>query len=1118
MKIKTIENAVNFLDYEKEFDELLNSVREGENVDVFELKDYGKLHLLSYLQKKLKKDLLLISDKDSFKRKKILESFVKIYSKNEVSISYMPSLYPSPYKLVHSPLYIKRERFKAFKNILFSKSNILIVDVLNLLFPLPPLLRLEEYFLKLSIGDIIDRDDFILNLQKFGYEERDIVSQPGDFTVRGSIVDVFPITEDYPLRIEFEDDEIFSIRSFSPKSQLSIKKFKNAVISSINEYLFFDEKKELEKKADNIFKKKHIRRFFDRYMYGWKRGEYINGEENLRFFLNEKTETTDLLNLPIIVNLSFQGSIEKQNEIKEKLYDDWEREKDAGVFVDIERINFNEIVEFLRSASLKFVLSGEKSKHKVFTFTYESLRIKNLLKDFSRRDEIYIVFTRNQQLKSKLYELKEAEGNPNIFVIDEEIEEGFRYGRLKVNFVKGKILTGEEKTKSVRGEIFFKKQFEIKPGDYVVHKFYGIGRFLGTKIFEIDGIPNEFLEIEYDGGDKIYLELSSMELLYRYSAQEGYKPKLDRLGTKKWEIRKRRIKEELLEYAKKLIMLYATRKASRKTPYTAEPEFEEEFYSLFEYELTEDQKRSWEEIKKDLESPYPMDRLLCGDVGFGKTEIAIRAAFKAVISGKQVALLSPTTILVEQHYRTFIKRFSQFPVKVEKISRFATTKEKKRILSELKEGKIDIVIGTHSLFSKDVEFKNLGLLIIDEEQRFGVLQKERLLSLKKDIDLLILTATPIPRTLNMALSGVRELSIIETPPPGRLDVETYVEIFNEETLKDAIEFEIRRGGQVYIVFNRIERLSGFRNFLLSLKDEISVAVIHSKMKPKEIEKNMMDFIAGKYNVLLSTTIIENGIDIPNVNTLIVIEAENFGLSQLYQLRGRVGRSTRKAFAYFFISDPSTITDKAKRRLRAIKEFSYLGSGFRLAAEDLEIRGAGNLLGKEQHGHIEALGFEYYLSMLKKAIDEVKGESEEEFHPRIVLPLNFTIDKDYIPQASQRIYIYKRFSDTKSFKDIDDIVKEIEDRFGRPDEAIGNLIFLSKVKILMKELKIERLEYIKENLVFTLSPLFKMDSQKLFSVVRGFKGEFESEWSIKFGVKKTKIKSFVLDFLKRIKNF
>ncbi len=1102
---------INFLENDSEFEKLLKSIKDKEKTFIFKTTEEGQLHLLSYLISKLERDAIIISLSDTLRKKEILRNFINLYD-NKFSVSYIPSLYPSPWKPKSPPLYLLKERMASLYSIFEKSKNIVFVDLNTLFFPLPPLEALSQYFFTLHTGEMIEREELEKLLHKFGYDERETVSQHGDFTVRGSIVDVFPLFSESPVRIEFEGDEIYSIREFSVETQLSTGKINKVTISSMNEKLIDEEKKALIENEDKFFHKKHIKHFFSFIKSEWIKGNYVEGEENLRLILKNYEPIESLLNNPITILLDEEEAFKKLSFHKERMYEDWDKYKDTGVFPDINDLKFKELENFIENSLIKF---SEKSES--LFFPYDKLRFESVAEISKRSPEKFVVFTKRESLRKKLLTLKEEDSLENLYIFDGTISRGFFFGRERINFLSERSILGENSYVEKKRKLFTKREFSLSPGDYVVHRDYGIGLFKGTKIIEIEGVPNEFLEIEYYGGDKIFIPVSSLELLYKYSYTEGYKPKLDKLGTKRWEARKKKIKEEILEYAKKLIETYAKRKSSEKIPSNREPFLENEFYSLFEYELTEDQKRSWEEIKKDMESPYPMDRLLCGDVGFGKTELAVRAAFKAVISGKQVAFVSPTTILVEQHYRTFKKRFFDFPVEIRKLSRFTVKKEKEKILKEIEEGKADIVIGTHSLLRKNISFKNLGLIIIDEEQRFGVFEKEKLLEGRENVDLLLLSATPIPRTLNMALSGLRDLSIIETPPPGRLDVATYVERINDETIKRAVEFEISRGGQVYIVYNKIEKLHQFKEYIERLVPDVKTVILHSKMKPSLIEKNMFLFISGEYDILLSTTIIENGIDIPNVNTLIVVEAENFGLSQLYQLRGRVGRSTRKAYAYFLIGDESQMSDKAKKRLRAIKEFSYLGSGFRLAQEDLEIRGAGNLIGKEQHGHIEALGFDYYVSVLERAIRELKGESKEEFEPKINLPLRLTISKEYIPYPSQRIYVYKRFSDVKSIGELERLSYEIEDRYGKPEESIKNLELVSKIKIFMRKHGILKLEYMNGYIVFELSPIFKVDSKKIVELLRKLKGEIINEWSFRFKVKKEKIKNFVFKFFDELEN-
>lgn len=612
---------------------------------------------------------------------------------------------------------------------------------------------------------------------------------------------------------------------------------------------------------------------------------------------------------------------------------------------------------------------------------------------------------------------------------------------------------------------------DLKPGDYVVHVNHGIGRYAGIETLEVDGRHKDYLLIQYAGNDKLYVPVEQIEQVQKYIGSEEKKPKVYSLGGSEWSKVKNRVRSSVQDIAAELIQLYAKRQAAKGYAFSKDTPFQREFDAMFPYEETPDQLRSIEEIKRDMERDRPMDRLLCGDVGYGKTEVAIRAAFKAVMDGKQVAVLVPTTILAQQHYETFRERFADFPVEIRVLSRFRTRKEQRETIKGLKDHTVDIVIGTHRLLSKDVQFRDLGLLIIDEEQRFGVKHKEKIKQMKHNVDVLTLTATPIPRTLHMAMIGVRDLSVIETPPENRFPVQTYVLEYSAALVREAIERELARGGQVYFLYNQVHNIDQMADQVRQLVPEARVAVAHGQMPETELEKVMLDFLDGEYDVLVSTTIIETGVDIPNVNTLIIYDADKMGLSQLYQLRGRVGRSNRIAYAYFTYQRDKVLSEAAEKRLQAIKEFTELGSGFKIAMRDLAIRGAGNLLGAEQHGHIASVGFELYSQMLKEAIEELQGKEEKEksVEPEIELKVDAYLPAEYIRDEKQKIEIYKKIRSVRTLEEARDLEEEIEDRFGDLPEPVINLLRVARIRAYAVQYGIEQVVQEKGEIVIRFSP-------------------------------------------------
>ncbi len=592
----------------------------------------------------------------------------------------------------------------------------------------------------------------------------------------------------------------------------------------------------------------------------------------------------------------------------------------------------------------------------------------------------------------------------------------------------------------------------MKPGDYVVHVNHGIGVYKGIKQIDVSGHKRDYLDIVYDKGDKLYVPVEQLDLIQKYIGSEGKSPKVTKLGGAEWQKAKAKVRKSINDIAEDLVKLYATRSTIKGHKFSKDTQWQRQFEDEFPFEETPDQLTSLEEIKKDMESDKVMDRLLCGDVGYGKTEVALRAAFKAVMDGKQVALLVPTTILAEQHYKNMKKRFSDFPIKIDMVSRFRTAKEQKATIQRLKEGNVDILVGTHKLVSKDIQFKDLGLLIVDEEQRFGVSQKEKIKNIKKNVDVLTLSATPIPRTLHMSLTGARDISVIETAPEERYPVQTYVVEQNDQLIRDAILREIGRGGQVYFVYNRVEDINEMARYVQELVPESKVSVTHGQMTERQLEKEMLSFMDQESNVLVCTTIIETGIDIPNVNTIIVYNSDKMGLSQLYQLRGRVGRSNRIAYAYLLYAKDKVLTEVAEKRLKALKDFTELGSGFKIAMRDLEIRGAGNIMGSSQHGHMASVGYDLYCRMLEDTIKIIKGEiSKEPIETTVEIKIDAFISEDYIEDEIQKIEIYKKIAAIEDIEDYNDIKEELEDRYSKIPEPVHNLMDIAYIKSIAKKL-------------------------------------------------------------------
>ncbi|MDI6889491.1 MAG: transcription-repair coupling factor [Thermodesulfovibrionales bacterium] len=884
--------------------------------------------------------------------------------------------------------------------------------------------EIERVLLNLRVRMEIERKEIEKRLQEMGYRRVPLVSEKGEFSQRGWLFDIFPSTSETPLRVEFFGDEIESIKAFDVDTQRSTENVPDFVILPAEEPLSGKSLLEIMENvkcfsSDSIQERERLPGDVTFLSrYSIKGPGYDAGMLSLKGFGIIPEERSYIEELPQKIRL-----LHKENRV---------------VLISSSRGQAERLKEILREGSV-----------------FAPLIDKTDLLDY----EGYVSITIGD-LSSGLF-------FPGLLILTEKEIFGGRPGYRPIKKSKvSKLITSLD---------------DLLPGDFVVHRDHGIGRFHGLVRQSVEGIEEDLLVIDYEGG-RLYIPLHSINSIHKYHAEKGIIPKIDRLGGKTWQRTKERVRKKINEMAERLIALYAEREVSKGPPFSPDTELHREFDSFFPYEETPDQTVAIKDIKKDMESERPMERLICGDVGYGKTEVAMRAAFKAVYDGKQVAVIVPTTILCEQHYRTFKMRFSAFPIRIEHLSRFKSKKEQQETIKALSHGDIDIIIGTHSLLSEDIHFHKLGLLIIDEEHRFGVRQKERIKELKRGIDVLALTATPIPRTLYMALSDIRDMSIIETPPEERLAVRSIVSIFNGELIKEAIDRELERKGQVFFVYNRIKDIHKIAEYLMRLLPSARISVAHGQMPERELEKIMLQFYEGKIDVLVSTAIVGSGIDIPTANTIIINRADMMGLAELYQLRGRVGRSNVKAYSYFLIPGEDIITEEARRRLQAIQEMSYLGAGLRLAMKDLEIRGAGNLLGPEQSGHIYAVGFDLYIEMLEKAVAELKGvKIEEEFEPSISLKVNAFIPEEYVDDITLRLSLYRRIASSKTHEILKALELEMEDRFGRPPEEVKNLLNIMRLKIMAKELLVTKIQDVHGRIRVIFSPDTKVEPRDIFEL-------------------------------------
>ncbi|MCR4956422.1 MAG: transcription-repair coupling factor [Lachnospiraceae bacterium] len=946
-------------------------------------------------------------------------------------------------------------------------------------------------------GDTIQLNKVTKDLVAMGYEKNYQAESVGQFALRGGILDIFPLSEDAPIRIELWDDEIDSIRSFDVESQRSIETLEQVVIYPAREMILSNDRAEKGlksiKKDGKAISEKFRKEFKTEESYrvksmvesleeGIKNGTQLIGAESYLTYFYEETgtfldyfenkNTIIFIDEPVrTMETARAVEMEFTESMKSRLEKGYVLKKQADAILRIPKVMtmMQKYCSVLLS-TLDQKPEGFKVKD-VYSLALKSINAYNksfplLVKDLKqyKKDGYRIVLmsgskSRAQRLAGDLREQglsafykEDYHGDiekGELMVTYGKLKKGFEFHMLSFAMITESDIFGQEhkkrKRKKYEGERI--RDFaELKNGDYVVHENHGLGIYRGIEKVEVEKVTKDYIKIEYAKGGVLYIQANNMELLQKYAGADAKRPKLNKLGTNDWVKTKTRVKGAVADIAKDLVELYATRQSIDGYQFSKDTVWQREFEEMFVYEETDDQLLAIEAAKKDMESKKTMDRLVCGDVGFGKTEIAIRAAFKAVQDSKQVAYLVPTTILAQQHYNTFVQRMKDFPVRVGLLCRFTTPAEQKNIIAGLKKGEVDIVIGTHRLLSKDVNFKDLGLLVIDEEQRFGVAHKEKIKQMKKNVDVLTLTATPIPRTLHMSLVGIRDMSVLEEPPIDRNPIQTYVLEYNEEMVKEAILREMARGGQVYYVFNRVKQIRDITDGIAKLVPDANVAYAHGQMKERELENIMYQFVNGEIDVLVSTTIIETGLDISNVNTIIIHDADNMGLSQLYQLRGRVGRSNRTAYAFLMYRRDKLLREEAEKRLQAIREYTELGSGIKIAMKDLEIRGAGNVLGADQHGHMEAVGYDLYCKMLNEAIKGLKGlEVQSSFETSLDLSVNAFIPSGYIANEFQKLDMYKRIANIETEEDKEEMLEEFIDRFSDPPKPVLTLLDVAMLK-------------------------------------------------------------------------
>lgn len=990
---------------------------------------------------------------------------------------------------IHGNLLI-RQRMKVIKALLEEKELTVVTSIDGCMDFLESLEKIKEQLIHYESDSTVDTEQLKNQLVVLGYERVGQVEMPGQFSVRGGIVDIYCLTEENPWRIELWGDEIDSIRSFDPESQRSLENLEELTIYPAVEHIG---DKDMVSFLD-YFPEERTIIFLDEPNRLTEKGGAVEEEyRQSRMHREEKGSR----NLPENWLCSFeqlQKELNKRNCISvcalEPKQAGWKvREK---FYLEVKSISaYNNSFELL----VKDLHQYKKQGYRIALLSGSRTRAERLAKDL--QEEGLAAFYGQD------YDREICPGE--IMVVYGHAKKGFEYPLIKFAVMTESDIFGQEQKKKKKKKNYSGSRIqdfaELSIGDFVVHEKHGLGIYRGIEKVEVDRIVKDYIKIEYRGGSNLYIPATQLDCLQKYSGADASKaPKLNKLGTQEWNKTKSKVRGAVKNIAKELVELYAVRQ--EKEGYVCGPDtvWQREFEEMFPYEETEDQLSAIEDAKRDMESTRIMDRLICGDVGYGKTEVALRAAFKEVQESRQVAYLAPTTILAQQIYNTFVQRMKEFPVRVELLCRFRTPAQQKKAIEDLKKGQVDVIIGTHRILSKDVQFKNLGLLIVDEEQRFGVTHKEKIKQLKKDVDVLTLTATPIPRTLHMSLIGIRDMSVLEEPPMDRMPIQTYVMEYDEETVREAINRELRRGGQVYYVYNRVTDIADVALRIAKLVPDARVDFAHGQMSERELENVMYSFVNGDIDVLVSTTIIETGLDISNVNTMIIHDSDRYGLSQLYQLRGRIGRSNRIAYAFLMYRKNVMLKETAEKRLAAIREYTDLGSGFKIAMRDLELRGAGNLLGAQQHGHMNAVGYDLYCKMLNEAVKEAKGiHTMEDFETSVDLNVDAYIPDSYISNEFQKLDIYKRIAGIETQQDYDDMLEELLDRFGEPGKAVLNLLAIAKLKAIAHQGYVTEIKQTGKTVRFTLYEKARLNTEGFPALMQKYRRglQFKNEQEPKF---------------------
>ncbi len=1078
----------------EEFDQLVKGMKEKKTpVNVVGVSDSVGAHLISSVCERLHKTALVVvaEDKEARQYYQDLRFFLGEH------VYYFPRTDLLFYDVEAKGQDVTRNRLEVLAALLKEEPCCIVTTAEALVSATVPKDLYAKNSITLKVGEDWELDALTASLTALGYCREEMVEGPGQWSLRGGIVDIYPVTNrENPVRIEFFDTEVDSVRLFDPETQRTVEKMEEITILPARELLPDQvQRLSLQKTIDRLLSgldlaqergqklEKTLKRDKERISQGMlfpSMDKYLPylyeklptltdyfSQEDLVFWceparIREKMERWEEQQAQDITGLAERGVLPEAGKRYAKPYREAVKSLTKSLFVGVSGISQGagdykpKNIYHINSKSLSgfqgrldFLCESLDYYQKNFYRTVILAGTEGRAKALARQLE-------DEGIRVSYREELTDFGRPgSVLITRGSLRQGFSYPNLQVAVLGDREVFGDAKKKRKKPKVApgdrISSFTQISPGDYIVHQSHGIGLYTGIEQLTVDGVRKDYLKIQYRGTDVLYVPTDQLDLVYKHTAKDGARVKVNKLGGVEWGRTKERVKAAAADMAKKLIALYAQRSQIPGIMFEKDTEWQHDFEAAFPYEETEDQLRAIQEVKADMEQPHPMDRLLCGDVGYGKTEVAMRAAFKAVMSGYQVAYLVPTTILASQHYNNFKQRMRNYPMRVGLLSRFVTGNQQKETLKGLSTGEVDIVIGTHKLLGKNVNFKKLGLLVIDEEQRFGVAHKEKIKELRQEVDVLTLSATPIPRTLHMSLSGIRDMSLIAQPPGERYPIATYVLEYDEEVIRDAIFKELARAGQVYYLFNRVEGIYAAANRIAELVPEARVAVAHGKMGERELEEIMEKVAEGEIDVLICTTIIETGLDIANVNTLIVEDADRLGLAQLYQLRGRVGRSNRLAYAYLTFRRNKVLTPDAEKRLLAIKEFTEFGSGFRIAMQDLEIRGTGNLIGAEQHGHLEAVGYEMYCQLLEQAVREQQGkEPEKKTETMIDLPVSAYIPEEYIASHNQRLGAYKRIAAISSQEELFDAYDEIEDRYGTVPQSVHNLMEVALLKAMAQK--------------------------------------------------------------------